>query len=125
MSDNTFATAKYIGSFGSSGGSVIAKGKINSADPVDIYRLNLRAGSAFNARSSFSIQGGSLDYSVYFKNPATNQITFFQKLTLSPDSVTITVPFVSSSIPVTTYLKFDRPATQNVKYSLSYTSLFS
>jgi hypothetical protein len=125
MSDNTFATAKYIGSFGSSGGSVLAKGKIGNTDPVDIYKVNVRAGSSFNARSSFSVQGGSLDYSVYFKNPATNQITFSQKFTVPSSSVTLTVPFPRTSMPATLYVKFDRPTTQNVKYSLSYTSLFS
>lgn len=124
MADNTFAAAKYIGSFGASGGSVIAKGKIGNSDRVDIYRLNVRAGSAFNARSSFSVRGGSLDFSVYAKNPETNQITFVQKYTVPSNATTATLSFPSTSVPVTLYLKFDRP-TQNVKYSLSYTSLFS
>jgi hypothetical protein len=124
MSDNTFATAKYIGSFGSSGGSIIAKGKIGSFDRVDVYRFNVRAGSAFNALSSFSVRGGSLNFSVYAKNPETNQIMFIQKLTVPSSASTATLPFISTSEPVTLYIKFDRP-TQNVKYRLSYTSLLS
>jgi hypothetical protein len=122
MSDNTFATARDIGSFGASGGSILARGRIGRFDPVDVYRFTIRAGSAFNAQASTLVRGGSLNFSTYFKSPETGRITLAQTVTIPPSNGTSTTAFPSLPMNGTFYIKFDRP-TQNVNYRVSFTSL--
>jgi hypothetical protein len=123
MNNNTFSRAQYIGSFGSRGGGIRAKGSINFSDRVDIFSYTVTAGSSFTVRSSGKSKGGILDLAVYYRNPSTGQPVFANSTTIRPSkSSSANVVFPALPETSTFYMKLSNP-TGNVKYDFKLESL--
>jgi hypothetical protein len=123
MNNNTFSRAQYLGSFGSRGGGIRAKGAIGFSDRVDIFSYTVTAGSSFTVKSSGKSKGGTLNFAIYYRNPSTGQPIFAQSNTIRPSkSSAVNVVFPALPTTSTFYIKLSNP-TGNVKYDFKLESL--
>lgn len=115
--DNSFATARNLGTFFAAPASTRASGSIGRSDRKDVIKFTFAPGFSTSSSSGrLIIRGGSLTFSVYVGVEGERPQLQFTRRGSSG-----TYPLASAQVPTlplafTAYIVFDRP-TQNVRYN--------
>lgn len=115
--DNSFATARDLGSFSRPSSQFIirARGSIGRSDRSDYAKFTLRPGfKASNAFGPLIVRGGSLRFSIFIEFEGQRQLALRRRAT--PGSNPLSAgPVPETPLAVTAYVVFDRP-NGNVRY---------
>jgi hypothetical protein len=122
-SDNNFSKAKDLGLFSAAQG-LRGLGDLGPKDKVDVVKFTISAPTAFTARSSFKAKGGNLNVSFFYADPlnggAIVALPGLPTQTFQAGKrVKGSFPITASPVPITVYVKFDKP-TQDLKYNFSF-----
>lgn len=128
-SDNTFETAKLIGTLGSSSDPATFKykNKLDKNDRIDFFRVDLSAGSSFSStRNLINVKGGNVNVTTFLVLPgAPRQQVDVSNFGSGSNSEESTTPF-SNVFGATAQLYFKirirrLPKVKKIDYSVDLT----
>jgi hypothetical protein len=119
--DNTFATAKNLGSILPNATSVSfrASGTVGKSDNVDLYKFTVPPGVNLPSGSNnYSLRGGSALLSSYGEVSGTKELA--SKFRLQRGSTSVTSSLVNpTQFPITVYLKLESRI-RETRYNLTF-----
>jgi hypothetical protein len=127
-SDNSFETAKLVGTLRASSSpiNIRAKGVVGQSDRVDVFKFKVLPGANFPSYTDVStVSGGKLKVAIYWQHPdfTDGQIRFVGSRTLTGSSSLFddNNPTSNTSFdPITAYIRVST-TNKNVKYEIKTT----